>query len=153
MRRTSQNLHITDGLRADPSLVRQMAQKLLDAMDGMMWALQNMPDGDDLRNSLVRCKSELGRSLESIGYTLKVRPGFKTVVTKIRQPRRQEPTSMAASAATRIIISSRCPYGDTATEVHGWCTCDRCQRDRERWTADQPPLADAMNPGDAEDAI
>ncbi len=130
MRRTSQNLHITDGLRADPTLVRKMAQNLLDAMDGMMWALQNMPDGESLRNSIVRCKSELGTALESIGYTLKVRPGFKTVVTKIRQPRQDEsaeeiypfptttPTpapvprpemSLAAAIALRIITSIKHP--------------------------------------------
>ncbi len=107
MRRTSETLPM-DGLKADPRILRQSAQKLLDAMDGMMWALQNMPDGEGLRNSLVGCKSELGRALESIGYTLKVRPGFKTVVTKIRQPRQQE-MSMAARAATRIIVSSETP--------------------------------------------
>jgi len=95
-----------DGPKADPRILRASAQKLLDAMDGMMWALQSMPDGEGLRNSLVECKSELGRALESIGYTLKVRPGFKTVVTKIRQPRQQE-TSTAAKAATRLIVSSK----------------------------------------------
>lgn len=126
MRRTSQNLHITDGLRADPALVRKMAQNLLDAMDGMMWALQNMPDGESLRNSIVRCKSELAKALESIGYTLKVRPGFKTVVTKIRQPRQDESAEIypfpqpetrpeislpraASRAASRIIMSIKHP--------------------------------------------
>lgn len=96
-----------DGLKADPRTLRQSAQKLLDAMDGMMWAVQNMPDGEGLRNSLVECKSELGRVVESIGCTLKVRPGFKTVVTKIRQPRQTQEMSLAARAATRIIISSK----------------------------------------------
>ena len=128
MRRTSQNLHITDGLRADPAFVRKMAQTLLDAMDGMMWALQNMPDGESLRNSIVGCKSELGTVLESIGYILKVRPGFKTVVTKIRRPRQDEPAeeiypfpappqapapqpemSSAATTAARIITSIKRP--------------------------------------------
>jgi len=90
MRRISQTLPM-DGLKADSRILRASAQKLLDAMDGMMWALQNMPDGEGLRNSLVECKSELGRAMESIGYTLKVRPGFKTVVTKIRQPRQDTP--------------------------------------------------------------
>lgn len=105
MRRTSKDLHITDGLKADPGILRTSAQKLLDAIDGMMWALQNMPDGEGLRNSLVECKSELRGALESIGYTLRVRPGFKTVVTKIRQPRGE--MSVAARAATRIILSSK----------------------------------------------
>lgn len=106
MRRISRILPM-DGPEADPRILRQSAQKLLDAMDGMMWALQNMSDGEDLRNSLVGCKSKLRRALESIGYTLKVRPGFKTVVTKIRQPRQE--MSMAARAATRIIVSSENP--------------------------------------------
>ncbi len=95
MRRTSRVLR--GELRVDPPILRKSAQRLVVAIDDMLWTLQNMPDGDKLRSSLVGCKTELDAALESIGYTLKVRGGFRTVVTKIRQPRQDTQMTLKPS--------------------------------------------------------
>jgi len=93
-------------LRADLRTVKRSAQALVDGIDGMLWAAQNMSEADELRSQLVSCKASLKTTLEALGYTLKVKGGFKTTVTKVRQPRKPAPTP-AASAALRIIRASR----------------------------------------------
>lgn len=92
-------LLVSAGLRADGRTVKSAAQKLVDGIDGMLWALQSMSEGDDLRAHLVECKSKLKDMLEAVGYTLKVQGGFKTTVTKVRKPR----STRASRAADRII--------------------------------------------------
>jgi len=93
-------------LRADLRTVKRSAQALVDGIDGMLWAAQNMPEADGLRDQLVACKANLKATLEALGYTLKVKGGFKTTVTKVRQPRKPA-VAPAASAAMRIIRASR----------------------------------------------
>ena len=142
-----------DGLRASRTIVRRSAQALARAIDGMLWAVQNMPEADALRRHLVGCKAELNRALKSSGYTLEVQDGFSTKVRKVRP--------LAASiAAARIVRASRCPYGEYSPfappggvlvpALAGICTCYRCQADRERRTAESPPMSGSLPPG-AED--
>jgi hypothetical protein len=133
-----------DGLRASRQVVRRSAQALADAIDRALWSFQNMPEAGALRRSLVGCKAELDRALESSGYALEVRDGFATRVRKRR------PLSLAAavaSAAARVASACGCPYGGYAphaphmgtlvraasSRIPGMCACVRCRADRRSW--------------------
>ena len=95
-----------DGLRASRQVVRRSAQTLADAIDRMLWAVQNMPEADALRRHLVGCKAELSRAIESSGYTLEVRDGF---ATKVRKRRSLSLAASVASAAAKIASACGCP--------------------------------------------
>lgn len=76
-------------LRADVKHIRQAAQKLVDAINGMLWAVQNISGSEQLRNDLVGCSHSLKRAIEPHGLTLAVKPGFQTAVIKLDDGRRR----------------------------------------------------------------
>lgn len=101
-------------LRADGNHIRQAAQKLVDAINGMLWAMQNISGSEQLRNDLVGCSHSLKSAIEPHGLTLVVRPGFQTRVVKLDDGRRKpngngnemEPEQLALAAnkiASRIL--------------------------------------------------
>jgi len=112
------DLMAAPALRADVRTVKRSAQALVDGIDGMLWAVQNMPEADELRGDLVACKGKLGQMLEQIGYALKVKGGFKTTVMKVRQPRSQ-PARAAATAAARIFSAAE-DLADLARLLLNW---------------------------------
>ncbi len=99
-------------LHADGNHIRQAAQKLVDAINGMLWAVQNMPGSTRLRNHLVDCSHSLKKAIEPLGLTLVVKPGFQTSVVRTDDGRRKpngtetEPEQLALAAnkiASRIL--------------------------------------------------
>lgn len=77
-------------LRADENHIRQAAQKLVDAINSMLWAVQNIPDSAQLRSDLVGCSHSLKKAIEPHGLTLVVKPGFQTSVVKLDDGRRKQ---------------------------------------------------------------
>lgn len=99
-------------LRADGNHIRQAAQKLVDAINGMLWAVQNIEDSAQLRSDLVGCSHSLKEAIKPLGLTLVVKPGFQTSVVKLDDGRRKpngnetEPEQLALAAnkiASRIL--------------------------------------------------
>lgn len=76
-------------LRADGNHIRQAAQKLVDAINSMLWAMQNISGSEDLRNDLVGCSHSLKKAIEPHGFTLAVKPGFQTAVVRKDDGRRR----------------------------------------------------------------
>ena len=112
-RRAYPELADDESLRADGNHIRQAAQKLVDAINGMLWAIQNTPESEQLRNDLVGCSHSLKKAIEPHGFTLAVKPGFQTAVVRMDDGRRRpneskmepEQLGLAASKVASQILS------------------------------------------------